>query len=79
MPDIQGAISGRYGARVGDWGASGCFEVFEWTPIEVLGGSDTYQDTSSTIAFKASLYNQLYGKSNTVQPLSLSCQYLIRY
>ena len=79
MPDIQGAISGRYGARAGDWGASGAFVVYEWQPIEILGGSDSYQDSMATVMFKASLSNPIYGNSSTVQPNSVVCQYLIKY
>lgn len=79
LPDIQGAAGGRYGARAGDWGANGAFTVSEWQPIEILGGSDTYQDSMATITFKASLFNSIYGSSSTVQPAAINAQYLIKY
>lgn len=79
LSDIQGAAGGRYGARAGDWGTNGAFTVSEWEPIEILGGSDTYQDSMATITFKASLFNSIYGSSSTVQPAAIKTQYLIKY
>ena len=42
-------------------------------------GAGTSPDTGFILKFKASLSNSIYGLSNTVQPLALVLNYIVKY
>lgn len=76
LPNITGSFNQR---SAGASGRPGCISV------SLIGGSgyrlalDTSAQIGDVIDFNASRSSSIYGASNTVQPLSLVLNYIIKY
>ena len=67
LPDIQGRLSGLENAEPGRSTFTGAFASTGATG----NGPDGYNTDDHIVEFKASRYNAIYGRSNTVQPASV--------
>lgn len=65
------------------WESGGALKAgiltMSFSGIAVYYHNGQASNLATDVVIDASMYNQLYGNSNTVQPASLNCQYLIKY
>lgn len=71
LPNITGSTSG---ARNGGENVTGAF--YTTGSVSTYGGGRYHM---GIVAFDASRSSTIYGKSNTVTPLSKKCLFLIKY
>ena len=77
LPNIKGSVTGiRVSSKYGS-STAGPFTVKGSTdPVKYVGGATS--GGAMEVTFNASRSNKIYGKSNTVQPPSLTVRYIIK-
>lgn len=78
LPNITGEVQPHYNSR--RLGTYSGWDNFD-TPGTAAWGSGAFGNSTNMggISFDASLSNSIYGSSDTVTPLSLSCKFIISY
>ena len=77
LPNITGSTNTLHVQPLGpSWSASGAFGLVQ---SNTYGANSGRENSATVITFNASLSNNIYGGSNTVQPKSLTVRAIIKY
>lgn len=79
LPPLEGDFPVSFICGRGDTQGTGVFANNNSGPATYIGVGTYYNATRTNLNFAASLSNPIYGNSNTVNPLSLSCRIFIKY
>ena len=79
MPPLEGDFLAYFIGAVENVRGTGVFANNNSGPTSYTGVYLYNNTTRTNLNFSASLSNEIYGNSNTVNPLSLSCRIFIKY
>ena len=82
MPDLYGTIgyiSSTSHSDVRGIGATGVFRWISYTPIAQVVSPGATSSNTYDIELYASRINPIFGRSNTVTPLSIRVQFYIKF
>lgn len=79
LPPLEGDFPAYFICAAENTQGTGVFANNNSGPATYIGVATYYNATRTNLNFDASLSNPIYGNSNTVNPLSLSCRIFIKY